>query len=115
LPGIIEQAYLAVVCSCSQDVVTGQSEGRDNTANASGVGSVEFPCFAAFSRCSLVYWSVLIVYIENSEGVFCASDKVVIVDKEEGRRRDVCFGKVILPCVRCVGVCEIEGVGQTNR
>ena len=55
------------------------------------------------------------VYVEYTEGVFCARNKVVVVDEEKGRRGYVGFGKVILPCVGCVGIREVEGVGQTDR
>jgi hypothetical protein len=114
LSSILEQAHLTVVCACSQDVVTGQSQRRHNAANASSVSPVEFPCLAAFSRGRFVYGAFLCMYVEDGEGIFCASDKVVVVDKEEGRGRNVCFGEVVLPCVGCVGICEIEGVGQTD-
>lgn len=57
----------------------------------------------------------MIVYVEYGEGVLCASDEVVVVDEEEGRGRYVGFSKVILPCVGCVGIREVEGVGQTDR
>ena len=52
--------------------------------------------------------------VEDCKSIFCASDKAVVVDKEEGRRGDVCFSEGVLPCVGCVDVCEIEGVGQTD-
>ena len=36
----LKQAYLTIIRSCSQDVVIGQSQGRNDTANARGVCSV---------------------------------------------------------------------------
>lgn len=56
----------------------------------------------------------MVVYVEYGKAIFCACDKVVAVDKEEGRRRYIGFGEVVLPRIGCVGICKIEGVGQTD-